>query len=36
MDVFAQNGENVVDLGEVVEASGDERVIYNGQLNLAD
>ena len=36
MDVFAQNGERVVDLGEVVEASGDERVIYDGHLNLAD
>jgi phosphoribosylformylglycinamidine cyclo-ligase len=36
MDVFAQSGETVVDLGEVVEASGDERVIYSGHLNLAD
>ncbi|MGD9837442.1 MAG: phosphoribosylformylglycinamidine cyclo-ligase [Afipia sp.] len=36
MDVFAQNGEAVVDLGEVVEASGDERVIYAGHLNMAD
>ena len=36
MDVFAQSGEAVVDLGEVVEASGDERVIYTGHLNLAD
>ncbi|MGL4264709.1 MAG: phosphoribosylformylglycinamidine cyclo-ligase [Afipia sp.] len=40
MDVFAQNGERVVDLGEVVEVqgtgSGDERVIYDGHLNLAD
>ncbi|MFT6671189.1 MAG: phosphoribosylformylglycinamidine cyclo-ligase [Afipia broomeae] len=36
MDVFAQNGERVVDLGEVVEASSDERVIYDGHLNLAD
>jgi len=36
MDVFAQNGETVVDLGEVVEASDDERVIYSGHLNLAD
>ena len=36
MDVFAQNGERVVDLGEVVETQGDERVIYDGHLNLAD
>ncbi len=36
MDVFAQNGERVVDLGEVVEASSDDRVIYDGHLNLAD
>lgn len=36
MDVFSQNGERVVDLGEVVKASGDERVIYDGHLNLAD
>lgn len=36
MDVFAQNGERVVDLGEVVDASSDERVIYDGHLNLAD
>jgi len=36
MDVFAQNGERVVDLGEVVEVSGDERVIYDGHLDLAD
>ena len=36
MDVFAQSGETVVDLGEVIETSGDERVIYHGHLNLAD
>ncbi len=36
MDVFAHNGERVVDLGEVVETQGDERVIYDGHLNLAD
>jgi len=34
--VFTQNGERVVDLGEVVEVSGDERVIYDGHLDLAD
>ncbi|MCF2523383.1 phosphoribosylformylglycinamidine cyclo-ligase [Bradyrhizobium sp. G127] len=36
MEIFAEAGERVVDLGEVVEASGDERVIYGGHLNLAD
>ena len=36
MDVFAQSGETVVDLGEVIETSGDDRVIYHGHLNLAD
>ena len=36
MDVFAQNGESVVNLGDVVEIQGDERVIYDGHLNLAD
>ena len=36
MDVFAQCGERVVDLGEVVQASGGERVIYSGHLDLAD
>ncbi len=36
MDIFAEAGERVVDLGEVVETSGDERVIYDGHLNLAD
>ena len=36
MDVFAQNGERVVDLGEVVAASGDECVFYSGHLDLAD
>ena len=36
MDTFAEAGERVVDLGEVVEASSDERVIYDGHLGLAD
>ena len=36
MDVFAEAGEHVVDLGEVAETSGDERVVYDGHLNLAD
>lgn len=35
MDVFAQSGERVVDLGEVVAAKGDERVFYSGHLDLA-
>ena len=36
MEIFSEAGERVVDLGEVVEASSDERVIYDGHLNLAD
>ena len=36
MDVFAQSGERVVDLGEVIEASGDERVRYVNHLDMAD
>jgi len=36
MDTFAEAGERVVDLGEVVETSSDERVIYDGHLGLAD
>jgi phosphoribosylformylglycinamidine cyclo-ligase len=36
MDVFAQSGERVVDLGEVVDAKGDERVFYSGHLDLAE
>jgi phosphoribosylformylglycinamidine cyclo-ligase len=35
MDVFSQTGERVVDLGEVIDVSGDERVIYDGHLDLA-
>ena len=36
MDVFSQSGERVVDLGEVVAASDDERVFYSGHLDLAE
>ena len=36
MDVFAQSGERVVDLGEVVDAKGDERVFYSRHLDLAE
>ncbi len=36
MDVFAESGEKVVDLGEVVEVKGGERVIYSGHLDLAE
>jgi phosphoribosylformylglycinamidine cyclo-ligase len=34
MDVFTQSGEVAVFLGEVVTAAGDERVIYDGHLDL--
>jgi phosphoribosylformylglycinamidine cyclo-ligase len=33
-DVFAGDGENVTVLGEVIPASGEHRVIYNGHLDL--
>ena len=36
MDVFAQSGERAVDLGEVVDAKGEERVFYSGHLDLAE
>jgi phosphoribosylformylglycinamidine cyclo-ligase len=35
IDIFAEAGETVVQLGEVVTASGDERVAYDGHLDLA-
>ncbi len=35
MDVFAQSGEGVAYLGEVVATAGQERVIYDGHLNLS-
>jgi phosphoribosylformylglycinamidine cyclo-ligase len=34
MDVFADSGESVALLGEVIEASGDERVVYENHLDL--
>jgi len=33
-EIFAANGETVALLGEVIPASGDHRVIYNGHLDL--
>jgi phosphoribosylformylglycinamidine cyclo-ligase len=35
IEVFTANGEHVARLGEVVAAAGDERVIYNGALDLS-
>ncbi len=35
MNVFAENGEGLVHLGEVIAAAGDDRVVYNGHLDLA-
>ena len=34
-DIFKDSGESVTLLGEVVEASGEHRVIYDGHLDLA-
>ena len=34
-DVLVANGETVTSLGEVIPASGDERVVYHGHLDLA-
>jgi len=34
MDVFAQSGEAVVHLGEVIATAGDDRVVYDGHLDL--
>ncbi|MEH2509271.1 phosphoribosylformylglycinamidine cyclo-ligase [Nitrobacteraceae bacterium AZCC 1564] len=36
INTFTQAGERAVVLGAVVEASGDERVIYDGHLDLAE
>jgi phosphoribosylformylglycinamidine cyclo-ligase len=36
IDVFTQAGERAVLLGAVVETSGDERVVYDGHLDLAE
>ncbi|EFI51762.1 MAG: phosphoribosylformylglycinamidine cyclo-ligase [Bradyrhizobiaceae bacterium] len=35
MKVFSDNGERAVLLGEVTEATGSERVVYDGHLDLA-
>ena len=34
-DILKDAGESVTLLGEVIEASGEHRVIYNGHLDLA-
>lgn len=34
MEIFADSGESVALLGEVIEADGDERVIYDNHLDL--
>ncbi|HEV7821613.1 MAG TPA: AIR synthase-related protein, partial [Burkholderiales bacterium] len=34
MELLSQNGERVVDLGEVIAAEGDQRVVYEGHLDL--
>jgi len=34
MDVLASSGETVMQLGQVVEAGGDERVVYDNHLDL--
>jgi phosphoribosylformylglycinamidine cyclo-ligase len=36
IDIFTQAGERAVLLGAVVETSGDERVVYDGHLDLAE
>jgi phosphoribosylformylglycinamidine cyclo-ligase len=33
-DIFKESGESVALLGEVIEAEGEQRVIYNGHLDL--
>jgi len=33
-DIFTANGETVTVLGEVIPATGEHRVVYNGHLNL--
>ena len=35
MTVLSENGERAVMLGEVTDATGDERVVYDGHLDLA-
>ena len=34
-DILTESGESVTLLGEVVRAKNDQRVIYNGHLDLA-
>jgi phosphoribosylformylglycinamidine cyclo-ligase len=34
MDVLASSGEMVMQLGQVIEAQGDERVVYDNHLDL--
>jgi len=35
MDSFRAGGETAVQLGEVIDGGNGERVVYDGQLNLA-
>ena len=35
IEVLSESGEAVTQLGEVIEASGEHRVVYNGHLDLA-
>ena len=34
-DILTEAGESVVLLGEVINAEGEHRVVYNGHLDLA-
>ena len=34
-DIFTQGGESVALLGEVILATGEHRVVYNGHLDMA-
>jgi phosphoribosylformylglycinamidine cyclo-ligase len=34
-DIFTESGETVSLLGEVIEAQGEQRVVYHGHLDLA-
>jgi phosphoribosylformylglycinamidine cyclo-ligase len=34
-DVLTESGETVALLGEVIPASGEHRVVYNGHLDLS-
>jgi phosphoribosylformylglycinamidine cyclo-ligase len=35
MEVFTESGETVTLLGEVIHATGEHRVVYNGHLDLS-